>query len=183
VSVVRLPTMNSLPQTYRWYALHVRSRHEKSVRAQLEAKEYSVFLPLYPARNRWGDRWKTVDLPLFPGYVFCHFDSVDRSPVVATSGVIDIVRIGSDPAPIGSHEIDAIKLVADSHLPVEPYPSLAVGQRVVMQSGPLSGITGTLIEVRNNFRLVVSVQLLQRSVLVQIDQRWAAPLAARKAAV
>ena len=181
--IVELHTMNSFAQTNRWYALHVRSRHEKSVCAQLEAKDYTVFLPLYEARNRWGDRWKAVDLPLFPGYVFCHFDSVDRSHVVATSGVIDIVRVGSDPAPIENHEIDAIKLVADSRLVVEPYPSLAIGERVVMKSGPLSGITGTLLEVRNNFRLVVSVELLRRSVLVQIDQRWAVPLAVSQAAV
>lgn len=159
----------------RWYALHVRSRHEKTVHSQLEAKQHDVFLPLYSARNKWGDRWRSVSLPLFPGYIFCRFDPADRYSVLATSGVIDIVRVGSDPAPIGTQEIEAIQLIVNSAVRAEPYPDLVKGQKVVLTDGPLTGLTGTLTQIRNTCRLVVSVELLCRSVSVEIDRDWVAP--------
>jgi transcription antitermination factor NusG len=165
--------MNST--TAQWYALHVRSRHEKSVATQLESKQKNVYLPLYQAKHRWADRWKMVNLPLFPGYVFCNFDPAERSDVLTTSGVIDIVRNGNEPAAVPASEIEAVRIVASSALPLEPYPTLVTGLPVIMQTGPLHGIVGTLVEVRNACRLVVSVELLKRSVLVEIDREWAAP--------
>lgn len=159
----------------RWYALRVRPRHEKSVFEQLGNKEYSAFLPLYSARRRWADRWKVLSLPLFPGYVFCCFDTAARSRVLATPGVIDVVRLGSEPAPIASSEIEAIRLVAASNLKAEPYPSLVRGQRVVVDGGPLNGVAGTLMQVRNGVRLVISVELLQRSVQVEIEREHVVP--------
>ena len=81
----------------KWYALQVRSRHEKKVHAHLQAKSQDVFLPLYRASHKWADRRKTVHLPMFPGYVFCRFDTTLRHSVLATSGVIDIVRVGTGP--------------------------------------------------------------------------------------
>ena len=159
----------------RWYALHVRSRHEKSVSAQLEAKNYDVFLPLYRVRHQWADRWKTVSLPLFSGYVFCRFDAATRSRALETSGVIDVVRIGCEPEPVETGEIEAIRLVVNSPLFAEPYPGLVTGQRVTMCDGPLRGLTGTLLEIRKTVRLVISVELLRRSVIVEIDRDWAAP--------
>lgn len=154
----------------RWYALRVRPRHEKSVLEQLESKYYAAFLPLYSDRRRWADRWKVLSLPLFPGYVFCCFDASTRGRVLATPGVIDVVRLGSEPAPISSHEIEAIRLVVNSNLRPEPYPSLVRGQRVVVSGGPLDGVAGTLMQVRNGVRLVISVELLQRSVQVEIER-------------
>lgn len=164
---------SSLP--WQWYALHVRSRHEKSVLAQLEVKQCDAFLPLYQTKHRWADRWKTVSLPLFPGYVFCRFDAAARSSVLATSGVIDIIRSGGEPAPIDSSEIEAIQVVLRTPLQVEPYPSLVAGQRVTVDGGPLKGLSGTLLEIRNSVRLVISVELLRRSVLVEIEREWASP--------
>jgi transcription antitermination factor NusG len=158
-----------------WYALHVRSRHEKTVFAQLEAKQFKALLPLYKARNRWRDRWKVVELPLFPGYVFCSFHPGNHSPIVATSGVIDIVRIGSVPAAVDATEIEAIRRAASSPLPIQPCPTLIIGRRVVINDGPLVGVSGTLIEVRNGPRLLLSVELLRRSVLVEIAREWASP--------
>jgi len=170
------PVLINEPSLQRhWYALHVRSRHEKSVLAQLEVKECDVFLPLYQSRHRWADRWKTVSLPLFPGYVFCRFDAANRSGVLATSGVIDIVRSGGEPAPIDSSEIEAIQAVLRTPLEVEPYPSLVAGQRITVDGGPLKGLSGTLLEIRNSVRLVISVELLRRSVLVEIEREWASP--------
>lgn len=163
------------PPNEAWYALHVRSQHEKMVFAQLDAKRYETFLPLYSARHRWSDRWKTVSLPLFPGYVFCRFDARQRSSIMTTSGVIDLVRTGSQPAPIESSEIESVRAVVASKLAAEPFGSLVKGQSVKLVSGPLTGVTGTLMEIREDFRFVVSVQLLNRSVSVEIDQDWVAP--------
>lgn len=156
----------------RWHALYVRSRHEKSVHAQLDAKSENAFLPLYCRRHKWADRWKTVSLPLFPGYVFCRFDTNNRSSVLATSGVIDVVRMGSQPAAIDAREIEAIKRVASSPLLAEPHAGLVAGAPVMMSDGPLKGMTGTLMEVRKGLRLVISVELLQRSVLIEIERDW-----------
>jgi transcription antitermination factor NusG len=166
--------MTSL-HTPSWYALHVRSRHEKSVAAQLEAKRSEVFLPLYQTRSRWADRWKTVELPLFPGYVFCRFAPAERSLIRATSGLIDIVRVAGEPAPVETGEIEAIRAVVNSSLSIEPYPDLVAGQSVVMAQGPLCGLVGVLTEIRKSLRLVVSIELLRRSVLVEVDRDWAIP--------
>ena len=162
----------------RWYALWVRSRHEHTVVAQLNARQHEVFLPLYTARHKWADRWKTVSLPLFPGYVFSRFDIARRSSVLSASGVIDIVRIGAEPAEIDPSEIEAVQTVVKSSLFTEPYPHLHKGQRVTVSGGPLNGVPGTLIEVRNSLRLVVSVELLNRSVSVEVDRDWVIPRAA-----
>lgn len=159
----------------RWFALHVRPRHEKSVLAQLNGKEYNAFLPTYTSRRRWADRWKELALPLFPGYVFCCFQASTRSRVLATSGVIDVVRTGSEPAPVDVAEIEAIRRVVNSPFRAEPYPALIEGQRVMVASGPLSGVTGTLLQVRSGVRLVISVELLQRSVLVEIERECVIP--------
>jgi len=156
----------------RWYALYVRSRHEKTVHAQLSSKSEDVFLPVYSSRHKWADRWKTVSLPLFPGYVFCRFDSDRRSSVMTTSGIIDVVRNGSQPAAIDSCEIEALKRVVASPLLMEPYADIVPGEAVTMSDGPLKGLSGTLMEVRKGLRLVVSVQLLRRSVLIEIDRDW-----------
>jgi transcription antitermination factor NusG len=158
-----------------WYALYVRSRSEKIVHAQLEAKQHDVFLPLYTGKHKWADRWKMVSLPLFPGYVFCRFDLANRSSVLATSGVIDLVRTGTEPAEIEPSEIEAVQAVVKSPLAAEPYPHLASGHRVMMSDGPLKGLSGTLMEIRDGLRLVISVELLCRSVLVEIDREWVIP--------
>ena len=155
-----------------WFALHVRSRHEKSVQAQLLAKQRDVFLPLYSQSSKWADRQKIISLPLFPGYVFCRFNRAAPSTVLATSGVIDIVRVGSEPAAITDAEIEVLRQIVKSRVNIEPFPQLVKGQSVIMTAGPLSGLTGTLANIRNTARLVVNVELLSRSVLVEIDREW-----------
>jgi transcription antitermination factor NusG len=159
-----------------WYALTVRSRHEKSVFAQLDAKEHTVFLPLYNRRTKWVDRWQTVQVPLFPGYVFCHFDAGERSKVIATSGVIDVVRFGADLAAIDPAQIEAVRRVVDSRLNTAPHEGLVAGDRVRIGEGPLIGLTGTLLDGRKNPRFAISVELLRRSVIVEVDREWVLPL-------
>jgi transcription antitermination factor NusG len=159
-----------------WYALRVRSRHEKATAASLFGKGYEVFLPLYRSRQRWSDRVKEVELPLFPGYLFCRFDFLQRLPILKTPGLVHVVGVGEHPEPVPEGEIAAVQAIVASRLGTEPWPYLHIGQRVRIEVGPLAGIEGILIALRNSHRLVVSVTILQRSVAVEIDQDWAVPL-------
>jgi transcription antitermination factor NusG len=156
----------------KWYALRVRSRHEDAVARHLDARGLESFLPLYKSQRRWSDRLKEIDLPLFPGYVFCHFDAMNRLPILTVPGVVHIVGIGKTPAPIDEAQIAAIQVAVKSGLPSEPWPSLCVGHRVRIEQGPLLGIEGTLLGFRGQRRLLLSVTLLQRSVAVQVDEAW-----------
>jgi transcription antitermination factor NusG len=142
----------------------------------LDARGFESFLPLYKSQRRWSDRIKEIDLPLFPGYVFCHFSAMNRLPILTVPGVVQVVGIGKIPAPIDDTEIAAIQVAVKSGLPSEPWPSLCVGHRVRIEHGPLLGIEGTLLGFRGHSRLILSVTLLQRSVAVQVDEAWVQPI-------
>jgi transcription antitermination factor NusG len=157
------------PDLFPWFALQVRTRHEAGVADQLSGQGYDRFLPLYKVRKRWSDRIKEVDAPLFPGYLFCRFNPHDRLPILKTPGVIQIVSFQSGPAAVDEAEIRSIQSLVAAGVPHQPWPFLAAGDRVRIESGPLLGLEGILTEVRSSFRLVLSVTLLQRSVAVEID--------------
>jgi transcription antitermination factor NusG len=159
-----------LVSSARWYALQVRQRYEKAVSAALRSKGYEEFLPLYRSRRRWATRIAEIDLPLFPGYVFCQFGSSDRRvPIVTTPGVLRIVGFGADPVPVDDREMAAIRDVIDSGIAAEPWPWLAAGQRVRIAHGVLAGLEGIFLESKTQHRVVLSITLLQRSLAVQID--------------
>jgi transcription antitermination factor NusG len=153
-----------------WYALKVRSRAESVVASHLRTKDYKVFLPTYVVNRRWSDRLKKTESPLFPGYLFCHFDVQNRLPVLTTPGVQFIVGLGKIPEPVNDTELNAVRTVVESGKAYEPCPYLAVGDAVRITHGSLSGLTGVTIRIKSNCRLVVSVNLLQRSVAVEIDR-------------
>lgn len=159
-----------------WFALVVRSQHEKIVASVLQDKGYEKFLPLYSIRRRWSDRMKRLMLPLFPGYVFCRFDLNNRLPILVTPGVLQIVGAGKAPLPVDGNEIAALRTIVTSGLQSEPWPYLKLGQRVRIAQGALEGVEGILTSVKKPFRLVVSVTLLQRSVAIEVDQNWVSPL-------
>jgi transcription antitermination factor NusG len=159
-----------------WYALRVRPRFEKVVASALLLKGYEGFLPLYIRRSRWSDRIKSVEFPLFSGYLFCRFDVNKRLPILVTPGVIQIVGIGKSPHPVDDCEIAALQSIVVSGLQVEPRSYLNIGQRVRIELGPLAGIEGILTSTKGSSRLVVSVTLLQRSVCVEIDESWVVPV-------
>ena len=159
-----------------WYAVRVKSRHESSVARHLCARGLESFLPLYRRRSRWSDRVKEIDFPLFPGYVFCHFNSEDRLPVVTVPGVVYVVSVAKIPAPIDEAEISAIQAAVKSGLHREPWPFLQIGKRLRIERGPLSGVEGILVGIKGHQRLVLSVTLLQRSVAVEIDEQYVQPL-------
>ena len=159
-----------------WFAIRVKSRCDKVVSAIARNKGFEEFLPLYECRQRWSDRSKAVEFPLFPGYVFCRLNPQHRMPLLTIPGVLQFVGIGKTPVPIDDEEIIAIQSAIKSGLSAEPWPFLEAGQRVRLEDGPLAGMEGFLVEVRKRFRVVVSVTLLKRSVAVEIDREWVAPL-------
>jgi len=161
--------------TYAWYALRVRSRHENTVASHLQARGFESFVPLYKSLRRWSDRFREIELPLFPGYVFCQFNLLNRLPIVTVPGIVHVVGIGRIPVAIAQTEIAAIQTAIKSGLPRQPWPCLEIGNRVRIEYGPLSGIEGILSGFRGHQRLVLSVTLLQRSVAVQVDQAWVTP--------
>jgi transcriptional antiterminator RfaH len=163
-----------------WYALRVRTRSEWMVEGNLEHKGYETFCPMYKLRRQWANRIRTADRPLFPGYLFCRFDIRMRLPILTTPGVSLIVGPGKCPEPIPENEIEAIRTLVKSGASYEPCAYLTAGQLVEIQHGSLSGLVGLVTEVRSEFRLIMSVDLLMRSVSVEIDRTWVKPIADRR---
>jgi transcription antitermination factor NusG len=159
-----------------WYALSVRPRFESVVVRNLSAKGYEVFLPTYISKRRWSDRTKSVESALFPGYLFCRLDVQQRLPILITPGVRFIVSRGKIPEPIDQSELNAVRLVMERAAVYEPHPYLTVGQAVRIKRGSLYGLTGVAIQIKDNCRLIISVNLLQRSVAVDIDRTWIEPI-------
>ena len=153
-----------------WFALTAKPRHEKAVAANLRSKGLESFLPLYRVRRQWTDRIHSVDLPLFPGYVFCRFAYASRMPVLHTPGVRSVVGFSNVPTPVSDDEISRIQTIQASGLPAQPWPYLRVGQRARIEHGSLAGLEGVLIREKDTLRVVVSVELLHRSVAVEIDR-------------
>jgi transcription antitermination factor NusG len=151
-----------------WHAVHTKHQHEKTVVHLLEAKGFETFLPLYVADHRWRDRTKRVSLPLFPCYVFLRGGLDRRLQVLKTPGVHGIVETAGRPGVIPDGEIVAIRRVLESSLPIEPFPFLQCGDRVRIISGPLAELEGVLVRKRDQLRLVLSVEMLRRSVAVEV---------------
>ncbi len=165
-----------MPGLFPWFAVQVRSRQEASVANQLKGQGYERFLPLYKLRKRWSDRIKEVEAPLFPGYLFCRFNPQDRLPILKTPGVIQIVGFQNGPVAVDESEIRSLQTLVAAGVPHQPWPFLAAGDRVRIESGPLLGVEGILTEVKRSHRLILSVTLLQRSVAVEIDAAFVQPL-------
>lgn len=159
-----------------WFAVQVKSRSEKSVAAIARYNGFEQFLPLCTSRRKWSDRVKSLELPIFPGYVFCRIDLESRLQLLTIPGVQSILGAGRVPIPVDEAEIAALQTAAKSGLPLEPWPFLKVGQRVLLEEGPLAGLEGLLIEVRKNYRVLLSVTLLNRSVAVEIERDWVTPI-------
>ncbi len=155
-----------------WFAVQVWTGREAPCAAQLRARGYEVFLPVYHEQRRWSDRIKKIERALFAGYVFCRMTPVVAAKVVTTPGVIRIVGDREGPLPVRADEIEAIQRIIETRRDAEPWQYLQAGERVRLETGPLRGTEGVVLTVRNRRRLVVSVSLLQRSVAVEIDPDW-----------
>lgn len=152
-----------------WFAVQVRAQREASAADHLTGKGYDLFLPTYKCRKRWSDRIKEIETPLFPGYLFCRLDANDRLPILKTPWVLQIVGFNGSPIPVDEDEIAAVRTLVSCGVPAQPWPFLEIGDRVRIESGPLRGLVGVLIQFKGNHRFVVSITLLQRSVAVEID--------------
>ncbi len=161
--------MADLDIHYSWYALYTRHQHEKCVHQVLMGKGFESFLPLYTTAHQWKDRVKRVSLPLFPCYVFLRGPLVQWLPILTTPGVHMVVGCGGKPASISNTEIEAIRRVVESPVKAEPHPFLRCGDRVRVTAGPLRGLEGLLVRKKNWCKLLLSVEMLQRSVAVEVD--------------
>ena len=158
-----------------WFALRVKPRHEKSVSWALANRGYLTYLPCYTALRRWSDRTKRVRLPLFPCYLFCRIRIEDRLPVLVVPSVRSIVGFGGRPCAVEEAQIREVQRVEESGLPAMPWPFVQLGEKVQLTAGPLSGLRGVIEQFKGVDRLIVSVELLKRSVAVEIDRQWAIP--------
>jgi transcriptional antiterminator NusG len=153
----------------RWYATHTRSRHEKSVAKQLQLRGVEAYLPLYTATHRWNGRRAQVELPLFSGYVFVHIPVVERMRVLEIPGVAEVVSFRGTPAPLDDKEIEGIRQCLSQRLTAEPWEYLRVGDRVRVLAGPLEGLEGTILRQNGRTRFIVSVDLIMRSIAINVE--------------
>jgi transcription antitermination factor NusG len=153
----------------KWYAVYTSANHEKHVAEQLERRSVENFLPLYESVRRWKDRRVRLQLPFFPGYVFVRMSSRDRLKVLQVPGVAHLVEFGGKPAPVPEEDIQAIRACLAGLHGVQPHRYLKRGQRVAVTSGPLAGLTGIVIRQKKCTCLVISFDLLMRSVAVELD--------------
>lgn len=162
--------MQSTAESRDWYAFRVRPRHEKLVSMSLRGKGYEEFLPLTKSQRKWVDRSPIIEMPLFPGYIFCDTERSEISKIRCTRGVVDVIRAGPTPLPAKRTEIEGLRKATEAELQLEslPYIDPSTAGRLRIISGPLSGLDGMLVQVRGKERLILSVDLLCRSVLVEI---------------
>ena len=175
------PVVNET-RNHPWYALRTKPRHEAVAAMALGQKGYETLLPLYKSKRTWSDRTKVIDLPLFPGYLFCRFDPQYQLPIVQTPGVISVLSFVRTPAVISENEIASIRTLMGSGMDIEPWPYLGVGQTVRIEDGPLQDVEGIVVQLKKKQRLVVSVSLLQRSVAVEIDRYSITPVSPQRRA-
>jgi transcription antitermination factor NusG len=172
------PPSAELPAEYletRWYAAYTCARHEKRVAEQLHQRDVVYFLPLYESLRRWADRRKLVQLPLFPGYVFVRIALKDRLQALEIPSVAHLVGFNGHPVPLPDAEVEAIRTCMALGNGVEPHPYLKVGRRARIIRGPLRGLEGVLQRRRGRCRFVISLELIMRSVAVEVEEADLSP--------
>lgn len=158
----------------RWFAVSVRSGKEKQVSQLISGKGYRVLLPMTTSRKITSTYTRKTSAALFPGYLFCQLNLTEtRMPVLTTPDVLGLVGFRNGPVPLRDQEVIALQRIAEAGLKAQPWPYVASGTEVQLLAGPLSGLRGTVVEQRRSSHLLVSVQLLQRTVSVEIQREWA----------
>ena len=153
----------------RWFAVYAIPRHEKRLAEHFGVRQIEYFLPLYRTLRRWKDGSRiTLELPLFPSYIFVRISRRERARVLEVPGVLSIAGCGREPLPLPDGEIEALRQgIGLAHF--EPHPYLVVGKRVRINAGPLAGMEGVLIRKKNGFRVVLSLSMIVRSIAVELD--------------
>ena len=154
-----------------WFAIQTRPRHEKKVNSELREKGIPSFLPLHREKRRWSDRYQWVESPLFAQYLFVRLPILaeSRARVLQTAGVVHFVGASGRGTPIPDGQIESLQVIAARQIPTAPHEFLRVGERVRIRGGALEGIEGILSAIKNDKSLVVSVDLIQKSVAIRID--------------
>lgn len=171
-----------LPRAYtepRWYAAYTRSRHEKAVSDHLAERSIETFLPLYQTIRQWRNGRHRVELPLFPGYAFVRIALRDRLEVLKVPGVVELVGFSGMPAALEGEEIERLRKALAGGVKAKPHPYLTVGRRVRITAGPLIGREGILLRRKGETRVVLSIELIRRSILVDVELDALEPLSAR----
>lgn len=161
-----------------WYAGYTATRHEKRIAEQLMQRSVEHFLPLYQTIHRWKNGRHRVELPLFPGYIFVHIALRERSRVLEIPGFVRLVGFSSIPYALPDTEINAMRDALNLRVKAEPYPYLTCGTRVEIRNGPLDGMTGFLVRRRGKCRVVLSIDLIQRSMVVEAGAEDVVPVKA-----
>ena len=161
--------LRTVDSAAKWYALYTWANHEKSIARQLEVRSIESFLPLYEKVSRWKDRRVKLRLPLFSGYVFVRMALQEKLRVLQIPGAVRLVGFNGVPAALGDGEMEAMRNGLAGAVHAEPCPYLKVGRRVRLNSGPLEGFEGVLVKKKSGFRFVLSIELIQRSVAVEVD--------------
>lgn len=163
-------TLSAEAETSSWFAIQTWSRREKKVATELREKGISVFLPLFSEKRQWSDRQRLVELPLFPQYVFVRIPPKThaRIPVLRTAGVTGFVGKRGVGVPIPDSEIDGIRTILAQGMPFNHHSFLNVGKRIRIRGGSLDGVEGILTAINSDATLVVSVELIQRSLAIRI---------------
>jgi len=152
-----------------WFAVYTRSHQERMVKTQLVGRGVETFLPTYEKTSQWKDRRKLIQVPLFPGYVFVKILSVRRLEVLKAYGVVRIVGNSTGPMPIPEEQVATVKRFVEVGLKCDPHPYLKIGKTVRITEGPLEGLQGILVRKKNRSLFVVSVEMIQRSVSVELE--------------
>jgi len=158
-------------EALKWYALHTRPRHEKTIAHCLIERGVETFLPTVTEIHSWSDRKKSVQLPLFSCYLFAKFvpNAGDRLRVLRVGGVLGLVGSHGEGTPIPEEQIDAVRAVIEASVSCFPYPFLRIGQRVRIRGGALDGLAGILVSRNGNHTFVISVDAIQRSLAVRVE--------------
>ena len=152
-----------------WFAVYTTPRHEKHVSEILVDRQIETFLPLYRTNRQWQkSRPVVLELPLFPTYVFVRITRQARGAVLGTPGVLSIVGSSKEAWALPDFEIEALRAGLGERK-IEPHPYLVVGERVRIKSGVMAGIEGVLVRKKNEFRVVLSLDTIMRSVAVEVD--------------
>ena len=152
-----------------WFALYTRSRHEQVVKTQLDRKEIENYLPMYIRQSQWKDRMKQIPFPLFPGYLFVRIPLLERMEVLKVQGAVQLIGDGKHPLPVPDDQILNLKSCVEGGLKFDPWPYLTVGNRVRVKDGPFAGLEGILLRKKGSSRLVISIDLIQRSLAIEIE--------------
>jgi len=152
-----------------WFAVYTNSHHEKRVASLFAEREMESFLPLYSARHRWKNGCAmNLELPLFPNYVFVRIDPQKRVRVLEVPGVLSLVGFGRTLAPLPDFEIESLRSAIGLRK-IEPHPYLVIGERVRIKAGPMAGMEGVLVRKKNDFRVVLVLDVIMRCVAVEVD--------------